>query len=293
MQRHALAGDQRNVELGIPLAHGRIDRHAFAGAERNDHAGLDLLDRKIGLRAIRLHHERAARREPDQVADGLPGPFAHHVIQRAPDQQKEQQRDRGIEIGVRAVLHRLVDAHAEGEQHAERDRNVHVGPPVPERAPSGAEEYPPRIGQRRQRNEHRQPVEQVARLGFGARPDRHRKQHDIAGGKARDRKRPDQFGQRAVIPGGIDVEQMGLEAHLFQGLDKRRRAAVRAPPHRHAFGRQVGARAFDARKPAKRLLDGPDTCATVDRGHGEVGLANAVGDHAAREQDFFVACARR
>ena len=33
-QRHALTGDQRNVELGITLAHGRIDGHTFTGAKR-------------------------------------------------------------------------------------------------------------------------------------------------------------------------------------------------------------------------------------------------------------------
>jgi len=56
-------------------------------------------------------------RELDQTSTASRASFSHHAIKRAPDQQKEQQRDRGVEIGVRAMLHRLVNAHAEGEQH--------------------------------------------------------------------------------------------------------------------------------------------------------------------------------
>ena len=61
-----LSGDQRNVQFGSPLGHGRIDRHAFAGRQHDRHSGLDLAHRKIDLRAVGLHHERATRRESRQ-----------------------------------------------------------------------------------------------------------------------------------------------------------------------------------------------------------------------------------
>ena len=91
---------------------------------------------------------------------------------------------------------------------------------------------------------------------------------------------------------GLDVEQMGLEAGLLERFDERRRSAVGAPPDGHAPGRQVDARAFHAGKPAERLLDRPNACAAMNRGHRQIGLAHAVGYDAACEQHFLAGCAR-
>ena len=88
-------------------------------------------------------------------------------------------------------MERLVEAHAEGEQHADRDRHVHVGPAVAQRAPGRGKEDAAGIDQRREGDQRRDPVEHVAGRGVRAGPDRHRQQHDVAGGEARDRKRAD------------------------------------------------------------------------------------------------------
>jgi hypothetical protein len=90
------------------------------------------------------------------------------MVERAADQQEEQQRDRGVEIGVVAMLHGLVKAHAEGEQDADRDRHVHVGMAKTERAEGRTEEYLAGIGQRRQGDQGRDPMEEIARRGLRA-----------------------------------------------------------------------------------------------------------------------------
>ena len=190
------------------------------------------------------------------------------------------------------MLHRLVEAHAEGEQHAERDRHIHVGAPVLQGLPGRTEEYPAGIGQRGQRDDRRQPMKQVAGFSFGARPDRYRKQHDIARGEARDRKGAYQLRKRAVLVVRLDVEQMGLEAGPLERFDKRRRRAVGAPTDGCALGRKIDARAFHAGKSAERLFDRPDASAAMNCGYRQIGLAHAIGYDAACEQHFLAGCAR-
>ena len=167
-----------------PLDHGGVYRHAFAGRQHEGRPDPDIAHRKIGLGAVGLHHECATRGKPRQSFDRLPGAFAHDVVERSPDQQEEQQRNRSVEIGVRAMLHRLVELHAEGEQHAERDRHIHIGAPMLQGLPCRTEEYSAGVGQRRQRNDRRQPMKQVAGFGPGARPVRKGEVVGIVGANA-------------------------------------------------------------------------------------------------------------
>ena len=205
------------------------------------------LDRQVALRSVGLQHRCAARGQPGQPLDGRARPFAHHVIERAADQQEEQQRDRGVEIGMRTVMDRLVEAHAEGEQHADRDRHVHVGPAVraaPAR-PSGRRRGRNRRG--RQGDRRREPVEEVARLGIRARPHGDRQHHDVARGKAGDRKRPHQLASgRRPSPRRAEIVEVGVEARLVQGRDEGRRR-IAPPGDRDAPGRQIDARPLDLR----------------------------------------------
>ena len=87
------------------------------------------------LRAILLQYKRATRRKPRQPLYRKPGAFAHHVVECASHQQNEQQGDRRVEIGVRAMHHRFVETHAEGQQHAKGDRHIHIGASVPHGLP--------------------------------------------------------------------------------------------------------------------------------------------------------------
>ena len=100
-----------------------------------------------------------------------------------PDQQEGEQHQRRIEIGVFGVIERLDDRHAEREQHADRDRHVHVEAARPDGANRRVKERPARIGRRRQCDQRRQPMKEVALLrrdvGDIARPHRDREQHDV------------------------------------------------------------------------------------------------------------------
>ena len=219
---------------------------------------------------------------------GGAGPFAHHVIERASDQQEEQQRDRGVEIGVRAAVNRFVQAQREGEQDADGDRNVHVGPAVAQALPGRAEEDAARIGKGGQRDQRRNPVEQVAGCGLRAGPDRDRQQHDVAGREARDGERADQFRHGAVFRIRGDIVEMRFVSDRPQGFDQWRRRAVSAPADRHAPGREIDPRLLDSRQGTERLFDRLDAAAAMNGGDGEVSLAQAAADVAAREQQLVV-----
>ena len=144
--------------------------------------------------AIGVDDGRAARREPCQSGNGRPRLLAHHMVERAADQQEEQQRCRRIEIGVRSVMERVVEAEPEGHEHADRDRHVHVGAPMTQRRPCRREEDPARVEDRRQASAAEIQWNAWRVSAIGPRPDRHRQEHDVHGAESRDRERPDEPG---------------------------------------------------------------------------------------------------
>ena len=70
-------------------------------------------ERGVAPLAIGVDDCRSPRREPCQSGNGRPRLLAHHVVERAADQQEEQQRCGSVEIGVRSVMKRVVEAQAE------------------------------------------------------------------------------------------------------------------------------------------------------------------------------------
>ena len=103
--RDAFAGDERAIEVGLSLQDPAIDRDALSGSQQDRHARLDLVqseDRSASPSGRRTSAPRAARRA--RPLHGGSGSFPHHVIERASDQQEEQQRDRGVEIGMRPAV---------------------------------------------------------------------------------------------------------------------------------------------------------------------------------------------
>ena len=192
--------------------------------------GPDLTHRQVALRSVGLAHRGAARGQPGEPLDGRARPFAHHVIERAADQQEEQQRGRRVEIGVRTVMDRLVEAHGEGEQNADRDRHVHVGPAAAQRLPGRAEEDAAGIGEARQGDRRREPMENVACPGIRARPYGDRKHHDVARGKSGDRKRAHELPQNTVFRSRRRNRGDGRRS-LHRSVS-RRRVAVRRPARR-------------------------------------------------------------
>ena len=97
--------------------------------------------------------------------------------------------------------------------------------PRAHRAQRAAEERLAGIGRRRQRDQRRQPVEEIARLrrhvGDVAGPHRHRQQHDVHGGEAGDREALQQpFGLRGSRRlRRVRLERMGAIADRVERLD--------------------------------------------------------------------------
>src|SRR3546814_5871599 len=159
----------------------------------SDLTGHALLQGNVSPGSIAALRRGAARAESRKAADRRACLLAHELVARAADEEEEHEHDGCIEIGMRSVIDRIVETHAEGEQHADGDRHIHVGAPMAERVPGGTEENATRIDQNGQGDGGRDPVEQVAHIRLGARPDRDRQEHDIAGSEAGHRQGADEF----------------------------------------------------------------------------------------------------
>ena len=112
---------------------------------------------------------------------------ARSMIQHPADQQEEQQGDGRVEIGVLAAVDRFRKAHAGDQHNPQADRHVHVGAALPQRRQRRGEERPPGIGDRRHRDQRRDPVQQrqcrrpdrIERAALPG-PDADRDQHHVA-----------------------------------------------------------------------------------------------------------------
>jgi hypothetical protein len=86
------------------------------------------------------------------------------LVKVAAAEQEEEQHHDGIKIGVLRVIDGLGHGHDEREQDADSDRHIHVGAPLPKGADGASEKWLACIGDSRERNQGRNPVEEVARL---------------------------------------------------------------------------------------------------------------------------------
>ena len=114
--------------------------------------GPDELGRGLGLERGEISGDRAC--SPP-----------HALVEIAPYQQECQQHDRRIEIGMLGVVHGLDDRHAQRKNDADADRNIHIDVARAQRAKRRPEEGLARIGRGRQRDQRRQPVEEIALFG--------------------------------------------------------------------------------------------------------------------------------
>src|SRR5262249_24603051 len=115
----------------------------------------------------RLLYQCAARGKARQALDRYACALAHHMIECASDQEKEQERDRGVEVGMRSMMDGLVETQPEYQQYADRDRNIHVGATVPQTLPSRAEAAASGIAEGGECDPRGNPVEQDTRFGVG------------------------------------------------------------------------------------------------------------------------------
>jgi len=205
---------------------------------------------------------------------------------------EEQQRHRRIEIDVMLAGDGLHQAHAAGQDDRQGDRHVHVdasGRQCRQRRP---EEGQAGIGDRRQGDQRRQPVHQVAgRRPHAFRvagPHRDRQQHDVASGEAGDRHRPQQralsFG-RGIVRHGI-VERRQPVAERGDALHQRRRIGpIRPPDEAQAARRHVDPRRDHAGLAHQDRFDQPNAGRAVQPVDRERQRRRAVGPvrHVGRE----------
>ena len=129
---------------------------------------------------------------------------------------------------MQSVRRGFVDGESKRQDHAERDRHVHIESPRAQGAQRALEERLTCISDRRQSDQSRKPVEQVARLlshvGDVAGPDRNRQQHHVHGGKASDRQASQQPPRLGLVVGlgAFRRERMGAIADSLQRLDDAR-----------------------------------------------------------------------
>ena len=224
----------------------------------------------------------------------MAGATAGPTVEIAADQEEEKQGDRRIEVGMGAADPGLVEAHHAGQNDADRDRNVHVGAAGLQGGDGRTEERSAGIGDGRQGDGCRKPMEEGARrLAHGAvvaRPDGDRQEHDIGGGKSRHPERAQQVARVAILAGvgRDDVVGGHLEA---EGRDKAGMGigvlGRTTPAKRETPRREVHASPGDGRVACQQALDQPDAGGAVEafdqqvqRGFvpaGDVRMAGEVG----------------
>ena len=102
----------------------------------------------------------------EERCDAVTGAVPHDAVQPTPRQQEEEQHDRAVKIGVRAVNNRFEQAQGARQDHADRYRDIHVGAAMPQGIPRRLEEGSSRKGNGRQSDASRKPMKQVTRCAF-------------------------------------------------------------------------------------------------------------------------------
>ncbi len=211
--------------------------------------------------AVGLDERRDPALQAQKILRFAAGADAQRFIEKTPDQQEEQERYGGVEIDLLATGHGLVEAHRRRQQNGERDRHVHVQAAALQRAERRDEEGLSGIGDRRQRDEGREPAEHRGKrrvhVARSPRPDGDGDQHDVHGGEARHRHAP----QQVVLPRRVAI--------LLGGLDRRRHEAraiergdeidltreLRVIGDAEPLGGKRGARRLDPPNAERRALD--------------------------------------
>ena len=281
----ALAGDDRAIEVGVPAGYVAVDRYPFSGRDEQAHSRHEFGDGHVFAGAVVPQNHRAPRRKPGKTVDGRSRAFTHHMVKRAADKQEEEQRYRGVEIGVLTVIDGLIEAHRVGERHTHRDRHVHVHPAMAQCVRRGAEVDAAGKGESRNGDQRRQPMKQIPRRTYGARPDRHRQQHDVAGREACHSDGADQLRKRLVLLVNFRVEQVRLIAQPTEH-GKEWRDAVSIPANRHTLRRQVDASGLNVVDLAERSLDRLNASPAMNRRHRQLGLVNVAAQSAAGQLDL-------
>ncbi len=207
----------------------------------------------------------------------------HVVVEIPPDQQEEQQHNGGFEIGMMLVLDGLDDRQGDRQCHADHDRHIHVQPAGSQGVEGAAKERPPGVGNRRQGNQRRQPVEEIpgfrGDVGGIARPHGNGQQHDVHTGKAGNRQAAQQLfaGLVLTLLLACRIKRVGLVSETFQlGDDLVSPGLVFRPVDGEPLAGQVDACRPDARKPFQTSLDVSHAGSAGDAVDGKVHVDRTV-----------------
>ncbi len=268
-RRIGLAGDQALVDLARPGAHHPVRRDAVTGGNEHPVARGKGVRRHRTMGTVGLDQGGNAGLEADQILRFASGADPQPFIEKAADEQEEQQRHRGVEIDLIAADDGLIEAHARRQENGERDRHVHVEPAATQRPGSRLIEGLPGIDHGRQRDQRRKPGEQTDEAGIhvaGAPgPHRDRQQHDVHGGEAGDGDAP----QQIFLAGGIGVGLHGVDRRRSEANPLKRRdqiglgGAARLHDHAQSLGGEVGTRASDPLDTERRPLDRANAAAAA------------------------------
>ena len=267
--RRAFPGQQRLVERACSVHDLAIGGKALASGNAHDHAGFKIGGGYPLQAAIGGNDAGAGCGLAEQRVHPGAGAVAHHRVERAPCQQEQDQHQDAVEIGIVPAHHRLVETEAGGQDDADRNRHVHVGPPALQHGPGRAEERHSRIGNRRNADQGGNPVEQVARGALCPGPDRDREQHHVHAGKGRHAERREQRLYRRGRPGQFFGARLAGKADRFQRGDQVSRFHLSAVLGADLLGCQVDAGIADPRNGGQRALDLGHAPGAVHSGHDQ------------------------
>ena len=117
----------------VPRSISAVGGEAITGGDRHHHARSQGACCDETALSIDFDHGGTGSGKRHQLRHGGAGAGAHQMIEIAPDQEEEQQSDRGIEEGVLLLPDRFEKAHARSEDDPERDRHIHIHPAMPQR----------------------------------------------------------------------------------------------------------------------------------------------------------------
>ena len=290
--RQALAGDQGGVQRRLSGFDGTVDADTLPTANQHPVARLNRLLRSGFNRAIGRQDLDHANPPGQELFRQKTGTAARVVVQNPADQQKEQQRDRGIEIGMLGVPDGLAQADGTDKYDTQADGHIHVGAAMTQRGGGGREERAPGIGDRGQRDQRRHPVQKIAcrrphvrqpPRGLG-RPNADGQQHDVDGGEARDGEGTDQVSLRRV-PGNTQAvcreRDQAISQALHDGDQPPGILGRAAPDEFQAAGGQVDPGRGHRGIADQHRFDQPDTGAALQPIHGHRQFPGAVGSRRA------------
>ncbi len=128
-RRRQLAGDQARVQLGTAAQDGTVGSDALAGGNQQLVTDGQLIRLHAAGRAVLPDDRDGSRTQRQQAGSSAAGGTPRPGIEKAPDQEEEEQREGAVEIDMRPAAHRLDEAHRRSDQDRQRDRHIHVGVP--------------------------------------------------------------------------------------------------------------------------------------------------------------------